>query len=124
MPRRSRPNSTSMLAEAKDHVQHRPSTASPPFGLPSVRHSHVLLDAAKEPLTSMISTLIADRPPLTSVQRIMLGLRPTRVKTYSAWLRDTFCYTLFQNVGLTFMSEFMIPSDYPIGIVKWWCCSS
>ena len=92
-----------MLAEANDHVQHRPSTASPPFGLPSVRHSHVLLDAAKEPLTSMISTLIADRAPLTSVQNIMLGLRPTRVKTYSAWLRNNF--VLFKNVRLTFIAE-------------------
>src|SRR5438477_12767669 len=90
MPRRSRPNSTSMLAEANDRVQHRPSTASSPFGLPSVRHSHVLLDAAKEPLTSMISTLIADRPPMTSVQKMILGLRPTKVKTYSVCLRDTF----------------------------------
>src|ERR1700724_2690899 len=88
MPRRSRPNSTYMLAEADDHVQHRPSTASPPFGLPSVRHSHVLLDAAKEPLTSMISTLIADRAPLTSVQNIMVGLRPTRVKTSHCLIRN------------------------------------
>ena len=63
------------------------------------------LTRLKNPLTSMISTLIADRPPLTSVQNIMLGLHPTRVKTYSAWLRDTLCYRLFQNVKHTFIAE-------------------
>src|SRR5215467_8838288 len=87
MPRRSRPNSTSVLAEANDGVQHRFYCITffwPTVSTPQPRPS----DAAKEPITSMISTLIADRPPLTSVQKIMLGLRPTRVKTHSAWLRD------------------------------------
>ena len=55
------------------------------------------LTRLKEPPTSMISTLIADRPPLTSVQNIILGLRPTRVKTYCAWLRDAFCHRVISK---------------------------